>query len=105
MTTRRNKRKRQPSSCPHGWHPAGHVVTFTPTIKQELYCHRAIGISRFVFNLCVATHRFCRTNRLPWPSWQDLNKEINASKLGFTQFKRRRQGNLQVGGTERTGSS
>ena len=28
---------------------------------------------------------------------------MQATKLGFTQFKRRRQGNLQVGGTERPG--
>ena len=31
--------------------------------KQQDYCRRAIGISRFVYNLCVATHRFHRTNR------------------------------------------
>ena len=80
MTTAQRKRKNQPSSCPTGWHPAGHTVPFRPTFKQAQYCRRAIGISRFVYNLCVATHRFHRTNRLPWPSWQDLNKEINAVK-------------------------
>ena len=80
MTTASRKRKHQPSSCPPGSHPAGHCVPFTPTDKQERYCRRAIGISRFVYNLCVATHRFCRTNWLRWPSWQDLNREINAAK-------------------------
>ena len=80
MTTTSRKRKNQPSSRPPGWHPAGHTVPFQPTVAQARYCRRAIGISRFVYNLCVATHRFCRTNRLPWPSWQDLNKEINAIK-------------------------
>ena len=80
MTTASRKRKNQPSSRPPGWHPAGHTVPFRPTVAQARYCRRAIGISRFVYNLCVATHRFCRTNRLHWPSWQDLNKEINAVK-------------------------
>ena len=80
MTTASRKRKHQPSSCPPGSHPAGHRIPFTPTFKQAQYCRRAIGISRFVYNLCVATHSFCRTNRLRWPSWQDLNKEINAAK-------------------------
>ena len=80
MTTAQHKRKHQPSSRPTGWHPAGHTVPFRPTFKQAQYCRRAIGISRFIYNLCVATHRFCRTNRLRWPSWQDLNKELNAAK-------------------------
>ena len=33
-----------------------------------------------MYNLCVATHRFCRTNRMPWPSWQDIYKAFNACK-------------------------
>ena len=49
-------------------------------VKQQRYCRRAIGINRFVYNLCVATHHFCRANRLPWPSWQDLYKAFNACK-------------------------
>ena len=80
MTTRATKRKQQPSSCPDGWHPAGHVIPIRLTIKQQLYCRRAVGISRFIHNLCVATHRFHRTNRLPWPSWQNLSKAFNACK-------------------------
>ena len=68
MMTPTRKRSQQPSSCPTGWLPAGHVVPIRLTVKQELYCRRAIGISRFVYNLCVATHRFCRNNRLKWPS-------------------------------------
>ena len=80
MTTRTRKRSKQPSSCPIGYVPAGHVVPIRLTVQQQLYCRRAVGISRYVYNLCVATHQFCRTNRLPWPSWQDLNKEFNAVK-------------------------
>ena len=80
MTTPTRKRSQQPSSCPTSWHAAGHIVPLRLTVTQELYCRRAVGISRFVYNLCVATHRFCRTNRLKWPSWQDLNKEFNACK-------------------------
>ena len=50
------------------------------TVKQQIYCRRAIGISRFIHNLCVATHRFHRNNRMKWPSWQDLSKAFNACK-------------------------
>ena len=49
-------------------------------VKQERYGRRTIGITRSILNLCVATHRFCRTNRLAWPSWQDLYKAFNACK-------------------------
>ena len=80
MTTRIRKRSQQRSSCPEGWLPAGRVVPVHLTVQQERYCRRAVGIARFAYNLCVATHQFCRTNRLPWPSWQDLNKEFNAIK-------------------------
>ena len=68
------------SSRPEGYVPAGYSVPIHLTARQEAYCRRAVGISRFVYNLCVATHRFCRVNRLPWPSWQDLYKEFNAAK-------------------------
>ena len=80
MTTRTRKRSKQPSSCPDGYVPAGHVVPIRLTVRQQQYCRRAVGVRRFVYNLCVATHQFCRTNRLKWPSWQDLNKEFNAIK-------------------------
>ena len=50
------------------------------TARQQAYARRAVGISRFVYNLCVATHAFCRINRLPWPSWQDLNHAVNETK-------------------------
>ena len=86
MTTRASKRKTQTSSCPEGWHPAGYAVPFHPTAKQQDYCRRAIGNSRFVYNLCVATHRFHRTNRLKWPSWQDLSKAFNACKREDSPF-------------------
>ena len=81
MPTPKPKRnKRSKSSCPDGWHPAGYSVPIHLTVKQQAYCRRAIGITRFVYNLCVATHHFCRVNRLPWPSWQDLYKAFNACK-------------------------
>ena len=60
--------------------PAGYAVPIRLTVRQEQYCRRAIGITRFIYNLCVATHRFCRTNRMDWPSWQDLYKAFNACK-------------------------
>ena len=75
---KRNKRSR--SSCPDCWRAAGYSVPIHLTVDQQRYCRRAIGINRFVYNLCVATHRFCRTNRMPWPSWQDLYKAFNACK-------------------------
>ena len=75
-----NGRKPATSSCPDGYVPAGHVVPIHLTVRQIAYCRRAVGIARFTYNLCVATHRFCRINRLPWPSWQDLNKAVNEAK-------------------------
>ena len=86
MTTRTRKRSKQPSSCPIGYVPAGHIVPIRLTVRQQAYARRAVGISRFVYNLCVATHQFCRTNRLNWPSWQDLNKEFNAVKHDLCPF-------------------
>ena len=83
-----NGRKPAKSSCPPGWVPAGHVVPIRLTARQQAYARRAVGISRFVYNLCVATHAFCRINRLQWPSWQDLNKTINETKQhGFPFLK------------------
>ena len=60
--------------------PAGYTVPVRLTVRQERYCRRAIGVNRFIYNLCVATHRFCRTNKMPRPSWQDLYKAFNACK-------------------------
>ena len=78
MTT--TGRKQAPSSCPPGYVPAGHILPLRLTARQQAYARRAVGASRFVYNLCVATHRFCRINRLKWPSWQDLNKAVNDAK-------------------------
>ena len=44
------------------------------------YCRQAVDIHRFCYNLAVRTHRFCRNNRLPWPSWMDISKAFNAVK-------------------------
>ena len=60
--------------------PAGYSVPLRLTVRQERHCRRAIGITRFICKLFVATHRFCRTNRMPWPSWQDMYKAFNACK-------------------------
>ena len=60
--------------------PAGARAPVRLTVKQEQYCRKAIGINRFCYNLAVATHRFHRVNRLPWPSWQDIYKAFNACK-------------------------
>ena len=42
------------SSCPEGWMPAGYSVPLRLTVRQEHYCRRAIGITRFIYNLCMA---------------------------------------------------
>ena len=68
------------SSRPEGWLPAGAKVPIRLTVKQEAYCRRAQGVRRFCYNLAVATHRFHRANRMPWPSWQDIYKAFNACK-------------------------
>ena len=58
MPTQKSKRnKRSRSSRLDGWHAAGYSVPIHLTVKQQRYCRRAIGINRFVYNLCVATHR------------------------------------------------
>ena len=44
------------------------------------YCRQAVDIHRFCYNLAVRTHRFCRRNRLSWPSWMDISKAFNAGK-------------------------
>ena len=60
--------------------PAGARVPVKLTVRQEQYCRRAMGISRFCYNLAAATHRFHRVNRLRWPSWQDIYKAFNDCK-------------------------
>ena len=80
MTTPTEPRTKQPSSCPPVHVPAGHVVPLTLTVRQERYCRRAVGITRFTYNLCVATHRFHRVNRLPWPTVSQLAQTITQMK-------------------------
>lgn len=75
-----NGRKPATPSRPADHLLAGHVVPLHLTKRQQAYCRRAVGITRFVYNLCVATHQLCRANQLQWPSWQDLNKAVNESK-------------------------
>ena len=71
---------RHRNSCPEGWLHAGAKVPIRLTVRQQEYCRRAIDIHRFCYNLAVRTHRFCRRNRLPWPSWMDISKAFNAGK-------------------------
>ena len=76
-TTPRSRRK---NSCPDGWLNAGAKVPIRLTVRQEEYCRQAVDIHRFCYNLAVRTHRFCRSNRLLWPSWMDISKAFNAGK-------------------------
>ena len=83
------------SSRPEGWLPAGYSVPLALTARQERYCRRAVDINRFVYNLCVATHRFCRSNKLRWPSRSSLESTRTLSgdmlmKAGFRQSGPRR---------------
>ena len=71
---------RHKNSCPDGWLNAGAKVPIRLTVRQEEYCRQAIDIHRFCYNLAVRTHRFCRRNRLLWPSWMDISKAFNACK-------------------------
>ena len=73
-------KSRTKNSCPEGWINAGAKVPIRLTVRQEEYCRQAIDIHRFCYNLAVRTHRFCRRNRLLWPSWQDIRKAFNACK-------------------------
>ena len=77
-TTKPNFRHK--NSCPDGWLNAGAKVPVRLTVRQEEYCRQAIDIHRFCYNLAVRTHRFCRRNRLLWPSWMDISKAFNACK-------------------------
>ena len=80
MTTQNEPDSKQPSGCPEGYLNAGYVVPLRLTVRQETYCRRAIGVARFTYNLCVATHQFHRTNRLPWPSVSQMAKTITLLK-------------------------
>lgn len=62
------------SSCPEGWLAAGISIPLELTKRQQRYARRAAGISRFVYNLAVATHQFCRRNRIRYPSGKDDGK-------------------------------
>ena len=71
-------KSRRQNSCPDGWLHAGARVPIRLAVRQEEYCRQAIDIHRFCYNRAVRTHRFCRPNRLPWPSWRDISKAFNA---------------------------
>lgn len=68
------------TSATKSHYDAGHVVPIRLTMRQQAYCRRAIGITRFTYNLCVATHQFHRTNRLKWPTVSEISKTITDLK-------------------------
>ena len=80
MTTQNEQDSKRTSGCPEGYLNAGYVVPLRLTTRQETYCRRAVGIARFTYNLCVATHQFHRTNRLPWPSVSQMAQTITLLK-------------------------
>ena len=100
--SKRNKRSRS-SPAPTAGTPPATRYQFT-TVKQQRYCRRAIGINRFVYNLCVATHRFCRSNRLPFLSIEqdllqlpDRERETQAgTSLAMQQLQRRTRRNINA---------
>ena len=90
-------RFRRKNSCPEGWLQAGAKVPIHLTVRQEKYCRQAITVHRFCYNLAVRTHRFHRMNRLPWPSWQDISKALNACKREDYPFVTRVSAGIAVG--------
>ena len=73
-------KKPRTSSKPEGYVPARINIPLELTKQQEQYCFKSIHVTRFVYNLCVATQRFHYRNKLKQPSWMDLRKEIDAVK-------------------------
>ena len=85
------KNQKQASSCPEGWLKAGISAPLRLTVRQERYAARAVGISRAVYNLMVATHQEARAQGEGlWPSPMELEKTFNSLKwdpefnMGFT---------------------
>ena len=68
------------SSCPEGYVPSRINIPLELTKKQEQYCFKALGVSRFVYNMCVGVQRFQYKNGMKYSSWMDLRKEIDAVK-------------------------
>lgn len=77
------KRNKQKSSCPDGYRPAGIVIPLRLTKQQEKYAARAVGISRAVYNLMVATHNCARAHG-PWPTAMEMEKNFNQLKKDET---------------------
>ena len=87
MVELQGKKRKQPSSCPEDWLPAGIVVQLELTCRQERYAQRCVGIARFVYNRMVANDQAGRDAGL-WLTPHELEKEFNAVKhanpaLGF----------------------
>jgi len=62
-----------------------HKIRLYPTPDQELYFRRAAGVARFAYNWGLSRwdvmyQAWRLDNRLPKPSWQQLNKELNFIK-------------------------
>ena len=77
-------KSRRKNSCPDGWLNAGAKVPIHLTVRQEEYCRQAVDIHRFCYNLAVRTHRFCRSNRLLWPSWHGHQQRHSTPASGRT---------------------
>ena len=79
------KRNKQKSSCPDRYRAAGIVIPLRLTKKQEKYAARAVGISRAVYNLMVATHELARSHgHGRWPSPMEMEKTFNQLKKDET---------------------
>lgn len=74
------KRNAQTTSKPDGWREIACVRQVSLTHTQTEYARQAEGIARFTYNLAAATHRFCRRNRLAWPTANAMAKAFNAAK-------------------------
>ena len=73
-------KKGQISSKPEGWLDIACLRQVSLTYGQTGYARQAEGIARFTYNLAAATHRFCRRNRLAWPTANAMAKAFNAAK-------------------------
>ena len=75
------KRNKQQSSRPHGYRPAAIVIPLGLTKKQEKYTARAVGISRAVYSLMVASHNWAGDyGHSLWPTPMEMEKALNQLK-------------------------
>ena len=75
-------------------------LRLTPAITIVAMLMMGIALIHMAPHQAEAQSNHCRPLNL---GAEIVNGDPVLTWLGFTQFKRRRQGNLQVGGTERPG--